>query len=205
MWLQPVDYSDEQSAYLAALGRAMALAQNFEHNCRFVFGTLDVVQAHESGEKLSRDERRSHARKLQKRSLGAALRGRDGDTDFTADELATLNAARAARNYLAHEAAVAAIYVPPKSGKRTLREVVTGDADPASIARERVEMTLEQLRIGVAAFEPAVRALAKADDLVSRWAYAIQEKDAHSASPSWYVATVVEWILEPLRSRRVIR
>jgi len=55
MWLKPVDYSDEQSAYFAALGRAMALAQNFEQNCKFVFGTLDIGRDYEGG-KIPHDQ-----------------------------------------------------------------------------------------------------------------------------------------------------
>lgn len=49
MWLRPVDCTDEQAAYFAALGRAIALAQNFEQNCKFVFGTLDMGRDYEDG------------------------------------------------------------------------------------------------------------------------------------------------------------
>ena len=45
MWMQPSAISDLQMEYLAALGRAMALAQNFENNCKFVFGTYDFGEA----------------------------------------------------------------------------------------------------------------------------------------------------------------
>ena len=45
MWIKPRAIGREQTDYLAALGRAMAFAQNFEHNCKFVFGILDIGDA----------------------------------------------------------------------------------------------------------------------------------------------------------------
>ena len=136
MWLQPVDYSDEQSAYFAALGRAMALAQNFEHNCKFVFGTLDMGQDYEDG-KIPHDHWRAHAKKLHGRSLGAVLKAREKDADFSAEQIAMLEAARSGRNYFAHRAAEAGLYVPARTGKRKLREILGGNADPAAIEKER--------------------------------------------------------------------
>ena len=112
MWLQPVDYSDEQ---------------------------------------------------LHGRLLGAVLKARKKDADFSAEHIATLEAARAGRNYLAHRAAEAALYVPASTGKRKLREILGGTADPAAIEKERAEMLLAHIRKALPAFEEAIRALAEAD------------------------------------------
>ncbi len=199
MWLQPVDYSDEQSAYFAALGRAMALAQNFEQNCKFVFGTLDMGRDYEDG-KIPHDQWRAHARRLHGRSLGAALKAREKDADFSAEQIATLEAGRVGRNYLAHRAAEAGLYVPPSTGKRKLGEILRGTADPAAIEKERAEMLLAYMRKAVPSFEDAVRAIAQADNMVAGWSYLIQEKeDRLPSATAWYVSTVVAWVLEPLR------
>lgn len=199
MWLQPVDYSVEQSAYFAALGRAMALAQNFEHNCKFVFGTLDMGRDYEDG-KIPHEQWRAHAKKLHGRSLGAVLKAREKDGDFSAEQIATLEAARAGRNYLAHRAAEAGLYVPARTGKRKLREILGGTADPVAIEKERAEMLLAHIRKALPAFGEAVRALAEADNMVAGWSYLIQEKeDRLPAVTEWYVNTVVAWVLEPLR------
>lgn len=200
MWLQPVDYSDEQSAYLAALGRAMALAQNFEHNCKFVFGTLDMGRDY-GDSKIPHDQWRAHAKKLHGRSLGAALKAREKDADFSAEQIATLEAARSGRNFLAHRAAEAALYVPASTGKRKLREILAGTTDLATIEKERTELLLTHIRKALPAFEEAVRALAQADNIVAGWSYLIQEKeDRLPTVTGWYVNTVVAWVLEPLRA-----
>ena len=199
MWLRPVDYTNEQSAYFAALGRAMALAQNFEHNCKFVFGTLDMGQVYEDG-KIPREQWRVHAKKLHGRSLGAALKARKKDADFSANEIATLESARASRNYLAHRAAEVGLYVPPRTGKRKLREIFDGTADRAAIEKERAEMLFAHIREALPAFEKAVRSLAEADNMVAGWSYLIQEKENYLPTVTeWYVNTVVAWVLEPLK------
>ncbi len=182
MWLQPVDYSDEQSACFTALGRAMALAHNFEHNCKFVFGIFHLGQDYEDG-KIPRHQWRAHAMKLHARSLGAALQARGKDADFSVEEIATLEAARVSRNYLAHEAAAAGLYVPPKTVKRKLREILGGTADTAAIEKERAEMLVTHIRRALPAFEEAVRALAQADNMVAGWSYLIQEKQDHRRPP----------------------
>jgi hypothetical protein len=202
MWLQPVDYSDEQSAYFAALGRATALAQNFEQNCKFVFGTLDMGRDYEDG-KIPIDQWRAHGTRLHGRSLGAALKPRQKDADFSAKQIATLEAGRAGRNYLAHQAAEPGLYVPSplgKPGKRKLDEFLRGTADPVAIEKERAEMRLGYIRKAAPSFEAAVRAVAEADKLVAGWSYLIEEEENRLPSDSaWYVSTVVAWVLEPLR------
>ena len=202
MWLQPLDYADEQSAYFAALGRATALAQNFEQNCKFVFGTLDMGRDYEDG-KIPIDQWRAQLTRLHGRSLGAALKPRQKDADFSADQIATLEAGRVGRNYLAHQAAEPGLYVPSPTGKPggvpKLMEILDGTADPAAIEKERAEMLLGYLRKAVPPFESAVRAVAEADKLVAGWCYLIEEKDNRLPSDSaWYVSTVVAWVLEPL-------
>lgn len=128
------------------------------------------------------------------------LKARETDADFSAEQIATLETARSSRNYLAHRAAEGGLYVPASTGKRKLREIVLGTADQAAIEKERAEMLLAHISKALPAFEEAVRALAEADNIVAGWSYLIQEKeDRLPTVTGWYVNTVVEWVLEPLR------
>lgn len=203
MWLQPVDYVDEQYSYFAALGRAVALAQNFEQNCKFVFGTSDLGRAYSEG-KFSIDDWQRYAKELQKRSLGVALKAQQKDGLFSSQEIAALEAAREARNYLVHEAAEGGLYVAPKSGKpgktRKLLAILQGQVDTAAIEKERAEMLLAHLSKAVLKFEEAVQALAQADSMVAGWSYLIQEKeDRLPLAAAGYADMAIAWVLEPLR------
>jgi hypothetical protein len=174
MWLRPVEYTDEQSAYFAALGRGISLAQNFEHSFKFVFGTLDLDKAYEENKLVAGGEWRAYAKKLMARSIGTALTARRKDPWFSDEEFTVLENARIARNYLAHQAAEAGLYIPPKSGKRKLREIILATADTAGIEKERKEMLVTFMSEALLPFEGAVRAIAEADNMVSGWSYMIQ-------------------------------
>lgn len=203
MWLRPAEIPEPQERYLDALGRALVLAQNFEQNCKFVFGTWDMGRAYRDGQ-LSIDEWRTHAKKLHERSLGAALKAQHKDSDFSPEQIGKLEAARAARNHLAHEAGWPGLYLPPMSGNpggsRKLLEIIRGTADPAVIQRERMDMLLAHIREAVPKLEGAVRALAEADSMVAGWSYMIQEKNEYVPSIArTYTHDVTDWVLEPLR------
>lgn len=199
MWIQPGAISDLQADYLAALGRATALAQNFEINCKFVFGIIDFGKAFAAKE-IGLKSWKVYGTKLMNRSLGGALKGREKDRDFKR-EVVALEAARLARNYLAHKAAVPALYVPPMGGKHKLRDLILKTVDRRKIDEERHEMVVSYLQQILPRFEKAVRDLAEGDNIVSKWSYMIQEKDAHMPSiVENYADAVVEWVLEPVRA-----
>lgn len=202
MWLEPTIYAAEQEAYLACLGRTLALAQNFEHNVKFVFGTLDLDRALDD-DHFDRTTWREYGRLLMRRQLGQVLKGREKDGTFSESEIEALEAGRVARNHLAHEAAAPALYVPPLMGKKRgvegLRQALAGQIGSAAVEAERRGMLLDELRNAMPKFQDAVRALAEADNLVAMWALVIQEKlDVMPSRKPWYVATVVEWVFEPL-------
>jgi len=199
MWMQPGAIAPHQADYLAALGRAIALAQNFENNCKFVFGVYDLGEAF-AAKKIDMKVWQAYGKKLMNRSLGGALTGREKDRVFKR-QVVVLEAARLARNYLAHQAAEPALYVPPMGGKHKLRDLMLKTVDRRKIEEERHEMVVSYLQKMLPRFEKAVRDLAEGDNIVSEWSYMIQEKDAHMPSiAESYVDEAVEWILEPMRS-----
>ncbi|MFN0299208.1 MAG: hypothetical protein ACKVQU_02520 [Burkholderiales bacterium] len=188
-----------QADYLVALGRAIALAQNFEINCKFVFGVNDLGEAF-AAKKIGVKAWQSYGKKLMKRSLGETLRGRDNDQIFKR-QIPVLEAARVARNYLAHQAAEPALYVPAMSGKHKLRDLILKKVDRLKIEKERQEMVVSYLQKILPRFEKAIRDFAEGDKVVSEWSYIIQEKDAHMPMiTETYVDDAVEWVLEPIHS-----
>ena len=199
MWMQPGAIAPHQADYLAALGRAIALAQNFENNCKFVFGTYDFGEAF-AAKKIDMKNWPAYGQKLMNRSLGGALKGREKDRVFK-KQVVALEAARLARNYLAHQAAEPALYVPPMGGQHKLRDLLSKTVDRRKIEEERREMVVSYLKKMLPSFKKAVRDLAEGDNIVSKWSYMIQEKDAYMPSMAKsYANEAVEWVLEPVRA-----
>lgn len=199
MCLNTSAIAHHQADYLAALGRAIALVQNFEINCKFVFGMCDLGEAF-AAKKIDIKGWRAYGKKLMNRSLGGALTGREKDQVFKRQAV-VLEAARLARNYLAHQAAEPTLYVPPMGGKHKLRDLMLKMVSRRKIEEERHEMVVGYLQKMLPRFEKAVRELAEGDNIVSQWSYMIQEKDAHMPSiAESYVNEAVEWVLEPMRS-----
>jgi hypothetical protein len=199
MWLQPDVISDLQADYLAAIGRAIALAQNFENNCKIVFGTYDMGVAF-SAKKIGVKTWQAYGKKLMNRPLGRALKGRERDRTFKR-QVAALEAARLARNYLAHQAAEPALYVAPMGGKHKLRDLISKTVDRRKVEEERHEMVVNCVLKMLPRFEKAVRDLAEGDNIVSKWSYMIQEKNAHMPRITEnYADGAVEWVLEPIRA-----
>ena len=125
--------------------------------------------------------------------------GRKTDPDL-GTQASLLEAARIARNYLAHRAAEPALYIPPSTGKHKLRDLLSKQIDRKAIASERREMVTSQLQKMLPRFEQAVKDLAEGDSVVSEWSYIIQEKDVQPpVSAENYVTETIEWVLEPMR------
>jgi hypothetical protein len=197
MWMQLRALSSVQEDYLTALGRATALAQNFEGNCKFVFGTYDLGDAFLEG-RVDSENWTAYGQKLMSRSLGGALRNREDDDTFK-EHVVAFEAARVARNYLAHEAAVPALYVPPMNGRHKLLDFLAKNVDRDKVVQERCEMVIDHVKEALPTFVKAVRDLAEGDTIVCRWSFLIQEKHADiPAMGEQYADDVVKWVLEPL-------
>jgi hypothetical protein len=93
----------EETAYFAAIGRALAYATRFESNCRKMIGVLGLAQSSrplfESEQALSEFVRRIRSSTLS-RNIHKLAKPADGDEEIRE----TLNAAREGRNFIAHHA-----------------------------------------------------------------------------------------------------
>jgi len=176
----------------------MSLAQNFEENCKYVLGMFDVWEAFETGT-VDTKAWQEFGKKLMARSLGRTLRKREND-GLVKDHVSVLNAAREARNFLAHKAAAPALYLAPMGGKHKLKQLLSETVGRVKVEAERREMVIAYVQKELPRFEKAVRDLARGDSIVSEWSYMIQEKDAHMPSVAKdYADDVAKWVLEPMQ------
>jgi hypothetical protein len=149
-----------------AVGKALFIATEFERKCRLLLRILKFLDfAKESGDASAALEL---ANRLRERMLGQIVPELGQYFEVAAEDLRSLEQARDARNFIAHESA----------GIGVLSGV------SAKYFDERLEHLREQ-----------VRALANGDNLVSRWWYEIEEKRPapyriQEAYPRW----IEQWI-----------
>lgn len=162
----PPKEPEKLDALFLAAGRALYLANEFESKCRWVL-LIDVMETHykATGDASATVEL---ARAVKQEMLGTTIRKLHECTEFTSGDLETLERARDARNYIAHDST----QVGPLSSAST----------------ETITKKLSQLAI-------TVQALIAGDNLVSRWIYEMSEmepapSEIQQAYPSW----VLEWV-----------
>lgn len=172
MWLDYRLLSPTEDALLSSVGRAIALAQNFEANCKFVVMTVELGKVLQEGTVTSLEDARPFVEQLLKRMLGCNV-NRFGQLGVVSPgQVSTLAAAREARNYIAHEA-----------------------VEPLTVGSRAITLAKRVDRL-----KCEVLALAEGDALVSRWSYVIQEKEP--APIVWageYASAVSGWVLEPIQ------
>lgn len=153
------------------LGKITRLGLEFESKCKGIVRVMRLVTAFEANPEQSLDEVIAGIpRDMQ---LARTINAFPGLTPgVTATEIETLNTAREARNALIHE-----------GGEFPLHGRMGAN-------HSRLTASLEQLRTHV-------RQLAAGDNLVSSWAYSIDEKEAPPrALMDGYERAVEEWIFE---------
>ncbi len=197
MWIHLHAITPLQESFLASLGRAIALAQNFESNCRYAFGLNDLWEAFDTG-KTNVDSWKRYANRLSKRQLGNVLAQHKSGELFN-EQIYVLEAARVARNYLAHQAAESALYFPPLGGKHRLIDLLREPRPTLKIDEERSQMIQIRIQEALHCFENAVRDVAEGDSVVAEWIYVVQEKDqTMPAIAKNYVTDAVSWVLKPM-------
>lgn len=198
MWIHS-RITPKQTEYLVALGRAIALAQNFECNCKFVFDSYDLAKELKTN-KNAIQLWLTFKKKVNHQPLRNLLKKYD-KVKFFRTHIPLLEAACQARNYLAHEAAAPALYIPPVMGKYNFIDLTLKTIDRQKIKKDRDEMALIYIRKMLPYFEQAVKDIAAADNLVSIWCYMIEEKDSQIPSIAQkYVDEIVKWVMEPIYS-----
>lgn len=171
MWLEIERIDEDSDALLLAIGRALAIAQNYEGNARYVLRIARMSKEYVEGRAETLDELIDFANSLPRQMLGGLVRGFDQlGGDLTTDKIEILRRGANARNYIAHEAAEGLTYDRPEDRAEHLQKL-----------------------------DSAVRDLVEADNLVSRWSYAIQEKEAYvPIIRSSYPADAHRWVMGPL-------
>lgn len=158
------------SRYFQAIGKLLAIANNFEKKAAHVLGAVLQVEAFE--ENVSFVESGKAYSKAFDLNLANAINQLNGKKGFSESDIEALHSGRESRNYLAHEGP----------------EIFDPTNTPYSYVYERVLV-----------LEPHVRAVAAADKLVSSWSYEIQEKEhAPIFFKTTYVERVMNWVFEDL-------
>ena len=172
MWNNFDKATEDELGYLAAVGRALSLAQNFEFVCKRVLSVFDVVKSIEGGDTVDLDYWAKHLDEYVEDRLADAVRKYGKAHGISADEVSVLDIARRARNYIAHEGALLWFGVPSESANMQSRIYKLRD-----IASD----------------------LAAAHNLVCGWAYSIEEKEPPPFTVTTrHEPMAIEWIMQPV-------
>ncbi len=164
----PIKEPELLDAYLLSLGKAVYLASCFEHKCRYVLRIAKLVDFGEENDRREPDAFTTFAQGLTDRMLGPTLRELGLQSLVTPEYARRLDDAREARNWIAHEA-----------GAMTDLHGISAKM----LAEQTVELG-KQLDILVAG-----------DNLISRWVYEIEDKEAAPREiQQRYPALVRNWV-----------
>ena len=157
-------------AYTSAVGRAMAVCQNFEACAHHVMVVWEIT--HSDNRELGFEELRSIALALRNVTLGGATRTLARAGDLGANHAELFERGRAARNWLAHES--------------TLR------IDEKGSLRDDFVSHLTQFRLHI-------RYLCQVDAVLAGASYEIQEREAvRPETLDSYARGLEAWVLEPI-------
>jgi hypothetical protein len=153
-------------AYLLALGKAVYLASNFEHKCRWILRLIKLGTRWESDGDVDTFMEFAHA--LKDRVLGPTLVEIRAFENLSDAEVSILEKGKDGRNFIAHEAGALGLL--------------------SLISSQQLSRSIEKLR-------EQLEAVISADNMVSRWVYEIEEKEPAPKSiqreyPEW----VREWV-----------
>ncbi len=152
--------------FFLALGKALYLASAFEEKCRFVLRIAKLADHYEQTGDTSATLALTQA--LKDKMLGQTIAELKGFPEVRPTDIALLEKARDARNFIAHEAAnIGYLHY---------------------VSAEQIHEQMRRLRC-------EVEVLVAGDNLVPRWVYEIEEKEPapgriQKAYPQW----VDEWV-----------
>ncbi len=149
---------------LMAAGRALYLANHFERKCKFVLRIANLETALIGSPQMPFAD--ALASVAKDKWLGPTILDLSSFPPVSADQAEALDAAKDARNFIAHEGAL---------------------FGPLHTRETHIRSHLGKLRASVVA-------LAHGDDIVSGWVYDIEEKHDSGFRFPDYVHTVEEWV-----------
>jgi hypothetical protein len=164
---QPLKQPELLNEFFVIVGKALYLASAFEAKCRYVLRIVNVAEYAENGGDLA--DTGALAAVLKAKLLGSIIRDMSGFPDFDAEDVALLERAKDARNFIAHESANLGW---PLSG----------------VSARHIRVSLVRLR-------HEVEALTAGDNLISRWVFEIEQREPapwglQQEYPQW----VRQWI-----------
>lgn len=148
--------------FFLSVGKALYLASAFESKCQWVLRIVKMATHFEHTNDASATIELTKA--MKDKLLGPTLKELKGFPEFTAADVAKLERAKDARNYIAHEST----------------EIGSLSSASEKVLRGRTE----RLRMELSA-------LASGDNLVSAWVYEISEKEP---APRGIQTEYPEWV-----------
>lgn len=168
-WIPFNEFTPGISAYLFSIGKALLIAQSFEHNCRHI---LLLSEADLLEDSLTLDAAKVLSEKIRKRQIGQIVwRMQHPSLNFSEIEISILENGRQARNFFAHEAALCAYWSLEGS------EEFAKDVDHFILQLEH---------------------LITAHNETSAWCYEAEEKQSRPPYYERYPADAKAWVLDPL-------
>lgn len=152
--------------FFLSVGKALYLASAFESKCQWVLRIVKIAAHFQRSSDASATAELAKA--MKDKLLGPTLNELKGFPEFTAADVAKLERAKDARNFIAHEST----------------EIGSLSSATAKVICERIGRLRTELS-----------ALASGDNLVSAWVYEISEKEPpprgiQSEYPEW----VSQWV-----------
>lgn len=163
---QPPKEPELLEEFFLTVGKALYLACAFEGKCRWVLRIAKLADHYQQTGDASATM--ALARAMKDKVLGPTLNELKDFPDFDLNEIAVLERAKDARNFIAHEC-----------------------ADIGSLSGMSAQRIQEQL----ARLRSELRTLAAGDNLVSRWVYEIEEKEpAPRGIQQMYPEWIEQWV-----------
>lgn len=173
MWLAFESIDPIGVSYGNSIGRALALAQSFEQNCKYVLLIANLDEEIERGSIVGTSGMASYSESLENWfKLGRDIHQFKDRHKIDAFEIEILRKGVVARNYIAHEAAYPML-IGSKSGAEVRKELPN--------------------------FVRQVSLLAEAENLIAQWSFMIQEKiHPPSEITTTFPQKVTNWVLATL-------
>lgn len=168
------------------MGRALYIAVNFEDKCKYLLQAAGMAEATRDDPVATLDDLLSRA--PTSRPLFGTLQALERLVAVSETDAATLSAARAGRNFIAHKGALFSIHEHPGP---SVREAIAGNRT----------YDLEHLKGHLVALRRNVQEVARGDNIVSTWCFDFAERGKVSRPDvliKEYEVMVERWVLDPV-------
>lgn len=166
---RPIKEPELLNEFFQAVGKALYIASSFEAKCQFVLKVTKLASHYQ--ETADASSTWDLAQALKNKMLGPTIKEFEALPESNSDEIQTLERAKDARNFIAHECA--------NIGRLT--------SVSAKVIHERTTLLRQELSH-----------LIVGDNLVSRWVFEIEEKvPAPQQIQEVYPLLVNHWVFGP--------